>query len=91
MPQSERRFGDDLPVVERLAIVVNPPPSAVDVSVGLPMARTNIDEVPTKSTCRIIQPGVRMAGALMLHRHALIQSVTHRHLEMTEVGKKRGG
>ena len=91
MPQSERRFGDDLPVVERLAVVVDPLPGAVDVSVGPPTARTNIDKVPTKSSCPIIQPGARMAGALMPHRHALIQSVAHRHLEKTEVGEKRAG
>lgn len=90
MPQPERCLGDDLSVIERLAVVVDPSPGAVDVSVGLPMARTSVDEIPTKSTCRIIQPGASMAGTLVPHRHALIQSVAHRHLEMSEIGEERG-
>ena len=90
MPQSERCLGDDLPVIKRLAVVVDPLPGAVDVSIGLPMARTGVDEVATKSACRVIQPGARMASALVPHRHALIQSVAYRHLEMSEVGEERG-
>lgn len=31
-----------------------------------------------------------MASALVPHRHALIQSVAHRHLEMSEIGEERG-
>ena len=90
MPQPDRCLGDDLPGIERLAVVVDPAPGAVDVSVGLSMARTSVDEIPTKSTCRIIQPGARMASTLVPHRHALIQSIAHRHLEMSEIGEERG-